>query len=52
MKGGSDYIVWGILGKLAQHGRIEGCPQEKGTADKPDGWRLTDAGFQSRRDDS
>ena len=50
--GGNDYIVWGILGKLAKHGRIERCPQNKAKPDKLDGWRLTDAEFQSRRDDS
>lgn len=50
--GGNDYIVWGILGKLAKHGRIEKCPQNEAKPDKVNGWRLTDAEFRARRDDA
>lgn len=52
MKSGNDAIVWGILGKLAKHGCIEKCPQKEAKPDKVNGWRLTDAEFQARRDDS
>lgn len=52
MKSGNDAIVWGVIGKLAKHGRIEKCPQEEAKPDKVNGWRLTDAEFRARRDDS
>lgn len=49
---GNDYIVWGILGKLAKHRRIEKCPQNEEKPDKRDGWQLTDTEFHARRDDA
>lgn len=52
MTSGNDAIVWGILGKLAKHGRIEKCPQDKGKSHKLNGWKLTESEYRSRRDDS
>lgn len=51
MASGNDAIVWGILGKLVKHGRIQKCPQNRAKPDKKDGWELTDEEYMVRRDD-
>ena len=49
-KSGNDNIVWGMLGKLAKGQKVTKCYQKPGSG-KEDGWELTDAEFESRRDD-
>ena len=49
-KAGNDHIVWGMLGKLVKAGKVEKCEQTPGSG-KTDGWQLTEAEYQSRRDD-
>ena len=51
MKGGNDYIVWGILGKLVKQGRVRKCAQNPAVPNMKDGWELTPAEFDARRDD-
>lgn len=50
-KSGNDDLVWGILGKLAKHKRVQKCCQDPEKPDDTNGWELTDAEFQQRRDD-
>jgi len=45
--GGNDAIAWGVLNKLAKHGRVERCEQSNNRG----GWQLTDDEFSIRRDD-
>lgn len=48
---GNDDIVWGILGKLMKHQRVQRCAQDSSKPGNENGWKLSEAEFQQRSDD-